>query len=253
MELDGKVALVTGAGSGIGKAIAERFAREGATVIVNDFAEAGREVANAIGGVFLRADLSDRNSVRELAREAESVRGRVDVLVNNAGFQHVSPVEDFPEDVWVKMIQVMLVAPFQLTKYLVPGMKKRGWGRIVNISSLHGVVASPFKTAYISAKHGLLGLTKTVALEVAAHGITVNAICPAYVRTPLVEKQIEAQAKTHGIGPDEVVQRIMLEPAAIKRLIEPEEVAEFALFLASDRAGSMTGAAHLMDLGWTAR
>ncbi len=253
MELDGKVALVTGAGSGIGKAIAERFAREGATVIVNDFAEAGREVAKDIGGVFLQADLSDRNSVRELAREAESVRGRVDVLVNNAGFQHVSPVEDFPEDVWVKMIQVMLVAPFQLTKYLVPGMKKHGWGRIVNISSLHGVVASPFKTAYISAKHGLLGLTKTVALEVAAHGITVNAICPAYVRTPLVEKQIEAQAKTHGIGPDEVVQRIMLEPAAIKRLIEPEEVAEFALFLASDRAGSMTGAAHLMDLGWTAR
>ena len=253
MELDGKVALVTGAGSGIGKAIAERFAREGATVIVNDFAEAGREVAKDIGGVFLQADLSDRNSVRELAREAESVRGRVDVLVNNAGFQHVSPVEDFPEDVWVKMIQVMLVAPFQLTKYLVPGMKKRGWGRIVNISSLHGVVASPFKTAYISAKHGLLGLTKTVALEVAAHGITVNAICPAYVRTPLVEKQIEAQAKTHGIGPEEVVQRIMLEPAAIKRLIEPEEVAEFALFLASDRAGSMTGAAHLMDLGWTAR
>lgn len=253
MELDGKVALVTGAGSGIGKAIAERFAREGATVIVNDFAEAGREVAKDIGGVFLQADLSDRNSVRDLAREAESVRGRVDVLVNNAGFQHVSPVEDFPEDVWVKMIQVMLVAPFQLTKYLVPGMKKRGWGRIVNISSLHGVVASPFKTAYISAKHGLLGLTKTVALEVAAQGITVNAICPAYVRTPLVEKQIEAQAKTHGIGPDEVVQRIMLEPAAIKRLIEPEEVAEFALFLASDRAGSMTGAAHLMDLGWTAR
>ena len=253
MELDGKVALVTGAGSGIGKAIAERFAREGATVIVNDFAEAGREVAKDIGGVFLQADLSDRNSVRELAREAESVCGRVDVLVNNAGFQHVSPVEDFPEDIWVKMIQVMLVAPFQLTKYLVPGMKKRGWGRIVNISSLHGVVASPFKTAYISAKHGLLGLTKTVALEVAAQGITVNAICPAYVRTPLVEKQIEAQAKTHGIGPDEVVQRIMLEPAAIKRLIEPEEVAEFALFLASDRAGSMTGAAHLMDLGWTAR
>jgi len=253
MELDGKVALVTGAGSGIGKAIAERFAREGATVIVNDFAEAGREVAKDIGGVFLQADLSDRNSVRELAREAESVRGRVDVLVNNAGFQHVSPVEDFPEDVWVQMIQVMLVAPFQLTKYLVPGMKKRGWGRIVNISSLHGVVASPFKSAYISAKHGLLGLTKTVALEVAAQGITVNAICPAYVRTPLVEKQIEAQAKTHGIGPDEVIQRIMLEPAAIKRLIEPGEVAEFALFLASDRAGSMTGAAHLMDLGWTAR
>jgi len=181
------------------------------------------------------------------------VKGGVDVLVNNAGFQTVSPVEDFPEDVWAKMIQVMLVAAFQLTKHLVPGMKQKGWGRIINISSLHGVVASPFKSAYISAKHGLIGLTRTVALEVAAQGITVNAICPAYVRTPLVEKQIEAQAKTHGISPGEVIQKIMLEPAAIKRLIEPEEVADFAVFLASEKARSFTGAAHLMDLGWTAR
>lgn len=252
MELEGKVALVTGAGSGIGKAIAERFAREGAYVLVHDVQDAS-EVAAGVGGAFLRADLADRGEVRSLAERALVAKGRVDVLVNNAGFQHVSPVEDFPEDVWAKMIQVMLVAPFQLTKHLVPGMKERRWGRIISISSLHGVVASPFKSAYISAKHGLLGLTKTVALEVAAHGVTVNAICPAYVRTPLVEKQIEAQAKTHGISPDEVIQRIMLEPAAIKRLIEPEEVAEFALFLASDRAGSMTGAGHLMDLGWTAR
>jgi 3-hydroxybutyrate dehydrogenase len=251
--MKGKTVLVTGAASGIGKACAEGFAREGAHVIVHDVQDGGAAVAKQVGGTFLKADLSDMAAVRKLAQDAIAMKGGVDVLVNNAGFQTVSPVEDFPEDVWAKMIQVMLIAPFQLTKALVPGMKQKGWGRIVNISSLHGVVASPFKTAYISAKHGLIGLTRTVALEVAAHGITVNAICPAYVRTPLVEKQIEAQAKTHNISPDEVVQKIMLEPAAIKRLIEPEEVADFALFLASDKARSFTGAAHLMDLGWTAR
>ena len=253
MEFKNKVVLVTGAGSGIGKAIAEGFAREGAQVLVNDVAEGGREVAEAVGGTFLQADLADRAAVRGLVQQALEAAGHVDVLVNNAGFQHVAPVEEFPEDVWVRMIQVMLVASFQLTQGLLPGMKERGWGRIINISSLHGVVASPYKTAYISAKHGMQGFTKTVALEAAAFGVTVNAICPAYVRTPLVEKQIEAQAKTHGISPEEVIDRIMLEPAAIKRLVEPEEVADLALYLASDKARSITGAAHLIDLGWTAR
>lgn len=253
MELAGKVALVTGAGSGIGRAIAEVFGREGVHVLVNDVDPAGREVAERVGGTFLPTDLSDAQAVKTLALKALDARGRVDLLVNNAGFQHVSPVESFPEETWAKMIQVMLTAPFQLIKYLIPGMKERGWGRVINISSLHGVVASPFKAAYVSAKHGVLGLTKTVALEVAANGVTVNAICPAYVRTPLVEKQIQAQAQTHGIPEGEVVSKVMLEPAAIKRLIEPEEVAEFALYLASDRGQSFTGAAHLMDLGWTAR
>jgi 3-hydroxybutyrate dehydrogenase len=253
MEMQGKVVLVTGAVSGIGLAIAELFAREGAHVLVNDLSLEGTAVAERIGGTFLPADLSDRAAVRDLAQRAIAVKGGVDILVNNAGFQHVSPVEDFPEEIWVKLIQVMLIAPFQLTKYLVPGMKEKGWGRIINVSSLHGVVASPFKSGYISAKHGMIGLTRTVALEVAAHGITVNAICPAYVRTPLVENQIKAQAKTHGISESEVISKIMLEPAAIKRLIEPEEVADFALFLASDKGRSFTGAAHLMDLGWTAR
>lgn len=248
-----KVALVTGAGSGIGKATAQALAREGAHVVVSDVQEEARAVADGLDGSFLQADLSDRAAVRDLAARALEVRGAVDILVNNAGFQHVAPVEDFPEEVWVRMIQVMLVAPYQLIKYLVPGMKAKGWGRVINVSSLHGVVASPFKTAYISAKHGLMGLTKTVALEVARDGITVNAICPAYVRTPLVEKQIRAQAETHGISEDEVIDRIMLEPAAIKRLVEPEEVADLAVFLASDKARSMTGAAHLIDLGWTAR
>ncbi|MBI5442278.1 MAG: 3-hydroxybutyrate dehydrogenase [Deltaproteobacteria bacterium] len=253
MELAGKVALVTGAGNGIGRAIAEAFGREGVHVLANDLDDSGREVAEKVGGTFLQADLSDPAAVKGLALRALDARGRVDILVNNAGFQHVSPVEDFPEETWARMIQVMLTAPFQLIKYFVPGMKERGWGRIINISSLHGVVASPFKAAYISAKHGLQGLTKTVALEVAQHGITVNAICPAYVRTPLVEKQIRDQARHHSIAEDEVVSRIMLEPAPIKRLIDPEEVADFAVYLASDRARSFTGAGVLMDLGWTAR
>ena len=253
MESQDNVALVTGAGSGIGLAIAEAFAREGIHVLVNDVSPSAAAVARRIGGTFLRADLSDGDAVRGLAKAALAARGRVDILVNNAGFQHVAPVEDFPEEVWSRLLQVMLTAPFQLIKYLVPGMKERGWGRIINVSSLHGVVASPYKCAYVSAKHGMIGLTRTVALEMAAHGITVNAICPAYVRTPLVEHQIQAQAETHGIPQSEVIERIMLEPAAIKRLIEPEEVAEFALFLASEKGKSFTGATHLMDLGWTAR
>lgn len=253
MELDGKTALVTGAGSGIGKAIATAFANEGANVLVNDLTEAGRAVADDIGGTFIKADLSDREAVVALARHALEACGRIDILVNNAGFQHVAPVEEFPEETWVKMIQVMLIAAFQLTKHLAPAMKQNKWGRIINMSSLHGIVASPYKSAYIAAKHGLIGLTKTVALELGEFGITANAICPAYVRTPIVDNQIRDQAAAHGIGEDEVIEKIMLEPAAIKRLIQPEEVAGLALFLASDKASAMTGAAYMIDLGWTAR
>jgi 3-hydroxybutyrate dehydrogenase len=253
MILTDKVALVTGAGSGLGRAIVTAFANAGASVLVHDLRPEARAVADALGGVFLEADLADQGAVRQLAEAALGHAGRVDILVNNAGFQHIAPVDEFPEEVWSRMLQVMLTAPFQLTKYLLPGMKGRGWGRIVNIASVHGMVASPFKAAYISAKHGLLGLTRTVALEAGPHGVTVNAICPAYVRTPLVENQIADQARTRGIPADEVVQHVMLEPAAIKRLIEPEEVAAFALFLASDQAGAITGGAHTIDLGWTAR
>lgn len=245
---------MTGAGSGIGRAIAEAFAREGARVIVHDVKPEAAALAEDLGAVFLQADLADPEAVRALAQRAlEAAGGCVDILVNNAGFQHVSPVEDFPEDVWQRMIQVMLTAPFQLIKYLMPAMKQRRWGRVINISSVHGLVASPYKSAYISAKHGLIGLTRTVALEVADFGITVNAICPAYVRTPLVEAQIADQARVHGIPESEVIARIMLAPAAIKRLIEPEEVAAFAVYLASDKAAVITGAAHVLDLGWTAR
>lgn len=253
MQFDKRIVLVTGAGSGVGRAIAEAFAREGAQVIVHDLRSEAREVAGQIKGSFLQADLSDAQAVRRLAQEALALHGRVDILVNNAGFQHIAPVDEFPEETWAAMLQVMLTAPFQLIKYLLPAMREQQWGRIINIASIHGMVASPFKSAYISAKHGLLGLTKTVALEAAAYNVTVNAICPAYVRTPLVERQIADQARTRGIAPDEVIEKVMLEPAAIKRLIEPSEVAAFALFLASEQASAITGAAHTMDLGWTAR
>ncbi|MCS7067387.1 MAG: 3-hydroxybutyrate dehydrogenase [Meiothermus sp.] len=252
MILQGKTALITGAGSGIGKAIAEAFAREGARVILNDLSPAGAEVASALGGVFLQADLSNQAAVRALAQQALE-QGPIDILVNNAGLQRINPVDEYPEETWNLMLQVLLTAPFQLIKYTLPGMKARRWGRILNVSSLHGLVASPYKSAYISAKHGLMGLTKTVALEVAEYGITCNAICPAYVRTSLVESQIADQARTLGISEAEVIEKVMLAPAAIKRLIEPEEVAEYALFLASDKAGAITGSAQVIDLGWTAR
>jgi len=252
MQLKNRTALITGAGSGIGKAIAEVFAREGARLILNDLEPGVARLAQALGGVFIQADLSDQRSVRALAQRALEL-GPVDILVNNAGLQRIDPVDEYPEDTWNMMLQVLLTAPFQLIKYTLPGMKQRRWGRIINIASLHGLVASPYKSAYISAKHGLLGLTKTVALEVGEYGITCNAICPAYVRTPLVESQIADQARTLSIPEAEVIEKVMLAPAAIKRLIEPEEVAEYALFLASDRASAITGSAQVIDLGWTAR
>jgi len=253
-SLDGKTALITGGGSGIGKAIAKTFSAAGAAVIVNDVREdVGREAADEIDGIFVHADLADMDSTRQLAKAATEVNGRIDIIVNNAGFQHVAPVDEFPDELWAKMVQVMLVAPFQLTKYVLPGMKQNGWGRIINISSIHGLVASPYKSAYNSAKHGLIGFTKTVALEVGEFGITANAICPGYSRTPLVEAQIADQAKSHGISEDEVISKIMLEPAAIKRIIEPDEIADLAMFLASDSARSITGSSYSIDLGWVAR
>ncbi len=245
-------ALVTGAAGGIGSALAEAFVRDGYDVILHDVNEEGGERARHLGAYFIKADLANPNAVEYLAREALS-GGGVDVLVNNAGFQHVATVEEFPTDVWQRMIQVMLTAPFQLTKACLPGMRAGGWGRIINVASIHGLVASSNKAAYVSAKHGLIGLTKTTALEVGADGVTVNAICPAYVRTPLVEGQVAAQAETLGLPRDEVVERVMLEPVPIKRLIEPHEVASVALFLASEAGAAITGAQYTIDLGWTAR
>jgi 3-hydroxybutyrate dehydrogenase len=249
-----RVAIVTGAASGIGLACAERLAADGMQVVLADVNEkAGAEHAKRLGGTFVAADLTTRSGCRNLVDQALKAHGTVHVLVNNAGYQHVSPIEDFPEEQWERMLALMLTAPFLLTRYCWPAMKKQKWGRVVNIASIHALVASPYKVAYISAKHGLIGLTRTAALEGGEHGITVNAICPAYVRTPLVDSQIADQAKANKMSPEEVIEKIMLAPAAVKRLIEPREVADFVAYLCGDAAGTITGAALTMDLGWTAR
>ena len=249
-----KIALVTGAASGIGLACAERLAKDGCTVVIADVNEqAGKAHARRLEGTFVLSDLTKRAGCRNLVDQVLEKHETVHILVNNAGYQHVSPIEDFPEDQWERMIFLMLTAPFLLTRYCWPAMKKQKWGRVVNIASIHALIASPFKVGYISAKHGLLGLTRTAALEGGEHGITVNAICPAYVKTPLVDSQIADQAKANRMSPEEVIEKIMLAPAAVKRLIEPAEVADFVAYLCSEPAGVITGAALAMDLGWTAR
>lgn len=255
VELKEKCAVVTGAANGIGQAVAEALSALGARVLLADIDEArGQTVAKSLpGAVFQRADMASREDCRALIARAEKEWGRLDILVNNAGLQHVSPVEEFPEDRWEHMLRVMLIGPFLLTRYALPLMYARKWGRIINMSSLHGLVASPYKSAYISAKHGLMGLTKTVALEAADKGVTVNAVCPSYVRTPLVEKQIADQARVHNLSEADVIEKIMLAPAAVKRLLEPAEVAAYVTFLCSEAAGGITGAAQVMDCGWTAR
>jgi 3-hydroxybutyrate dehydrogenase len=255
----GKVAIVTGGASGIGYAIAKSFAQAGANCVIADIdpglGERVRIELEAVGPPcdFVATNVSNAAEVRRLTDAAIEKFGRLDILVNNAGLQHISPVIDFAEAHWDYLIGVILTGTFLCCKYALPHMIRQKWGRIVNIASLHGKVASPFKAAYVSAKHGVLGLTKVVALEVAEHNITSNAICPAYVRTPLVEKQIHEQAQRHGISPDDVVRKIMTEPAAIHRLLEPEEVAALALYVCSDEAAGITGAALDIDLGWTAR
>ena len=251
--LKDKVAIVTGAASGIGLATAEMLAKEGARVVLADITEAQLEAVSAkIGADALAVDLSKREGCRELADYAMKQHGRIDILVNVAGIQNVASVEDFPEERWEFMISLMLTAPFLLTKYAWPSMRQNGWGRVINLNSIHGLVASEFKSAYVSAKHGLMGLTKTAALEGGPCGITVNSICPAYVRTPLVDNQIEAQAQNHGISKEEVVSKIMLQKAAIKTMLEPETIAEAVKFLCSDAAANITGTAFTIDGGWTA-
>lgn len=255
--LKDKVAVVTGAGSGIGLAIANSLADAGAKVCLVDIQKDALDLAvtkiNSTGGeaVAILADLSSENEIKSAHQQVKELLGETDILVNNAGLQFVSPIEDFPVEQWDKLINIMLRGAFLCTQIFLPEMIKKGWGRIINIASIHSVVASPFKSAYISAKHGLIGLTKTTALEVATKGITVNAISPAYVRTALVEKQIEKQSQVHSIPKEQVIKEIMLAPMPQKEMIEPEEIGEIALFLCSKAARHINGHNLIVDGGWT--
>jgi 3-hydroxybutyrate dehydrogenase len=245
--LDGRRALVTGGASGIGLACARRLAADGADVTVADVnGAAASRVADEIGGAAWEVDLSDTAALAEVALDC-------DVLVNNAGVQHVAPIEEFPPDRFRAMLVLMLETPFLLVRAALPHMYRQGFGRIVNISSVHGLRASPYKSAYVAAKHGLEGLSKVTALEGGPRGVTSNCVNPSYVRTPLVEKQIADQARIHGLAEDEVVEQVMLTESAIKRLIEPDEVADLVAWLAGQSAGYVNGASMSIDGGWTAR
>jgi 3-hydroxybutyrate dehydrogenase len=244
----GRAVIVTGAASGIGRAIAERLESDGAEVLAVDL-----EPASDGPGTPLQADLTTRAGNRAAVEAALERFGRLDAVVPNAGFQHVAPVEEFPEDRWDAMIALLLTSPFLLARAAWPALRASGDGRFVAIASVHGLVASPFKSAYVSAKHGLLGLVKTLALEGAEHGIAATAVCPGYVRTPLVEHQVADQAQAHGMPEERVLEDVILAPHAVKRLIEPAEVADVVAFLLGPGGRAFTGAPVTMDQGWTAR
>ncbi len=256
-----KNVVITGSTSGIGLGLAEAFAGSGANIMLNGFGDkaaieeirARLEREHGIKAFYSAADMTKPQEITEMIAQAERDMGSVDVMVNNAGIQFVSPVEDFPAAKWEAIIAINLSSAFYTIQAALPGMKHRGFGRIINIASAHGLVASPFKSAYVAAKHGVIGLTKAVALEVAELDITVNAICPGYVRTPLVEGQIADQAKVHNMSPDQVVRDIILASQPNKRFVEVSDIAGMALFLCSDAGKSTTGTALSLDGGWTAR
>ena len=261
MGLSGKTALVTGSTSGIGLGIATKLASEGANIVLNGFGDAAAiekvrsELARQynVGAIYSNADMTVPAQIADMMAKATAEFGGVDILVNNAGIQHVSPIEDFPIEKWDAIIAINLSASFHTVRLAVPGMKRKGWGRIVNIASAHALVASPFKVAYVAAKHGIAGLTKTVALEVAQHGITVNAICPGYVLTPLVQNQIPDTAKARGITEEAVVRDVLLAAQPTKRFVAVDEVAALTVFLCGAGAASITGALLPIDGGWTAQ
>jgi len=261
MNLQGKTALVTGSTSGIGQGIVERLARQGANVILNGFGDAQeiKDLCSKIEkecGVKVRydgADLSQPDQITSMMEKALVEFDSIDILVNNAGIQFVAPVEEFPVEKWNAILAINLTASFHTTRLVIPRMKMKKWGRIVNIASAHALVASPFKSAYVAAKHGIAGLTKTVALEVAEHGITMNAICPGYVWTPLVKKQIPDTAKARGISEQQVISDVLLKAQPTKQFVTVDQIAEFAEFLISDAGASITGAILPVDGGWTAQ
>ncbi|WP_119303724.1 3-hydroxybutyrate dehydrogenase [Dongia deserti] len=258
--LAGQVAIVTGSTSGIGLGILEQMAAAGATVVMNGLGDISQiedaltriRTAHDIEAIYVPADLMEPKACVEMITATEQRFGKIDILVNNAGIQHVSPIESFPPEKWDAILALNLSSAFHAICASFAGMKARGHGRIINVASAHGLVASPFKSAYVAAKHGIIGLTKTVALEGAEFGVTANAICPGYVWTPLVEKQIDDQAKSHGISRDEVIKNILLAQQPNKRFAETSEIGALAVFLASDAAQSITGTALPVDGGWTA-
>jgi 3-hydroxybutyrate dehydrogenase len=257
----GRVAVVTGSNSGIGLGVAEELARLGADVVLNSFTDRAEDHALAdriaaehkVRAAYIAADMARGDDCRALIANARQAMGRVDVLVNNAGIQHVEAVETFPPEKWDAIIAIDLSSAFHATRAVAAGMKRRGWGRIINIASAHGLVASPFKSAYVAAKHGVLGFTKTVALETAEHGITVNAICPGYVLTPLVQKQIPETAKARGLTEEQVIRDVLLHAQPTHQFVTTEQIGALALFLCSNAAGSITGTALPIEGGWTAQ
>ena len=254
MTLQGKVALVTGSTSGIGLAIAKAFASEGAKLMINGFGDpsAIARECEELGAIHDGADISKPSEIERMMKRCADELGSPDILVNNAGIQHVSPIEDFPSGKWDAIIAINLSSAFHTARLAIPAMKQKRWGRIINTASAHSLVASPNKSAYVAAKHGIAGLTKTIALETARDGITVNCISPGYVWTPLVESQIPDTMKTRGLSREQVMNDVLLAAQPTKRFVTPEEVAALALFLCRDEARSITGSNLSMDGGWTA-
>lgn len=261
MPLNGKIALVTGSTSGIGLGIATALAKQGAHIVMNGLGDAGEiektraklAADTGVQVIFHGADMTKPDQIEDLFKTATAKLGGVDILVNNAGIQHVAPIDDFPPEKWELIIQLNLISSFHTIRHALPLMKAKKWGRIIQTASAHALVASPFKSAYVAAKHGIGGLTKTVALEVAQDGITVNAICPGYVKTPLVEGQIADTAKARGMTPEDVVKNVILGAQPTKQFTTVEQIADLAVFLCSDSAANMTGTLIPIDGGWTAQ
>lgn len=260
MSLKGKSAIITGSTSGIGLGIAQALAKEGVNIMINGFGDAAAIEAERTGieklgvkALYSGADMSKPAEIRQMVKDAETAFGSVDIMISNAGIQNVQPIDEFDDAKWDAIIAINLSAAFHGIKSAAPGMKKKGWGRIINIASIHGLVASEFKSAYVAAKHGVVGLTKVAALDLAPYGITANAICPGYVDTPLVRKQIPEQAKAHNMSEKDVIAKVLLKTHAIKEFVTVDDIAAMVLYLCSDAARCITGTPMVIDAGWSAQ